>query len=440
MTSEPPVLSRRSLVGGGAALGVSIPVLGVGAGTAQAATPDGAPDGRAATRRAVRFLQRVVDAYRSTGPRLAQSYQSESGLRDVGFIYDNALTTIALLAAGDVRRARAIGDGYLALQEADGRLRQAYFVAPAVPVPAAQDFNLTGTAVGDMAWTGVALAQLARATGERRYRDGLLLIGTWIQDNTYSTSGLGGYTFGLTPGLEGFKSAEHNIDVYALFRLIARLTGDAVWNRRAEHAWDFVRRLWNADAGFFWTGSNDGQSINKSPTQLPLDVQTWSWLAARQGRYAAALDWAATNLATTDTPLRPNSALTGNDAFTGVTFASGSLLTDTDVRIANQAYNPFPDDSAVWFEGTAQLALALRDRRRGDDRADAEELLDTIRVAQRRLGRGQEFNGRSGDGGIVAATSPLDTGFGFGYYPNLHIGATAWFVMASLTANPYRFL
>ena len=228
--------------------------------------------------------------------------------------------------------------------------------------------------------------------------------------------------------------------MYALFRLLARLTGDRVWARRAEHAWDFVEKMWNAEAGFFYTGSNNGSAVNTNPNQWPLDVQTWSWLAARRSRYAAALDWAATNLATTDTPLRKNSTLTGNDAFTGVAFASGSLLTDTDTPIANQSYNPKPDDAAVWFEGTGQLALALRDRNRGDDREDAEELLDTIRVAQQRLGRGQTFNGRSGEGGIVAASSPMDTGFGFGYFPNLHIGATSWFVMASLNANPYRFL
>jgi len=418
---------------------VGLPLVGAGAGSAVAAPPNGNPRGPAATRRAFAFLQRVTDTHRDSGPRLAQSFQSDSGLQDVGFIYDNALTTIALLAAGDVTRARAIGDGFLAVQEADGRLRQAYLVAQDPPVPAA-NFGLTGTAVGDMSWTGLALAQLARATRDRRYLDGLVRIGTWIQNVAHSTTGLGGYEFGATPGLEGFKSAEHNIDVYALFRLLERLTGERRWGRRAEHAWDFVQRMWNAEDGFFWTGSNDGATINKSPTQLPLDVQTWSWLAARQRRYASALDWAATHLATTDTPLRKNSALTGNMAYTGVAFASGSFLTDTDANIGGQSYNPKPNDAAVWFEGTAQLALALRDRGRGDDRADAEELLDTIRVAQRRLGRGQTFNGRSGEGGIVAATSPMDTGFKFGYFPNLHIGATSWFVMASLNANPYRFL
>lgn len=197
---------------------------------------------------------------------------------------------------------------------------------------------------------------------------------------------------------------------------------------------------WNADDGFFWTGSNDGATINKTSTQLPLDPQTWSWLAARRPRYAEALDWAKTNLATTDTPLRANSALTGNYAVSGVTFSSGSLVADTDAKIGGQEYNPKPDDGAVWFEGTGQLALALRDRHRPGDRAEAERLLDQIRSAQRRLGRGQTFGGQDAPGGIVAASSPLDTGFGFGYFQHRHTGATSWFVMASLNANPYRFL
>ncbi len=437
--TDPHTMRRRTVLGGAAALGAGLPLLG-GVGVAHAATPDGAPDGAAATRRAVSFLQRVTDAFRATGPRLAQSYQDASGpdrrrlhLRQRPHRHR---------AAGRWRRRAGPGrSGTVSwrVQEADGRLRQAYLVGQDPPVPAA-NFGFTGTAVGDMAWTGLALAQLARATGVRRYLDGLVKIGTWIQDNAYSTTGLGGYEFGLTPGLEGFKSAEHNIDVYALFRLLARLTGDQVVEparrarlglRRAD-----VERRGRVLLHRLQRRRDHQQEPDPAAAGRPDLV-----LAGRpESRYAAALDWAATNLATTDTPLRKNSTLTGNDAFTGVAFASGSLLTDTDTPIADQSYNPKPDDSAVWFEGTAQLALALRDRRRGDDRDDASELLDTLRVAQQRLGQGQTFNGRSGEGGVVAASSPMDTGFGFGYFPNLHIGATSWFVMASLNANPYRFL
>jgi len=451
MTSEhpTPTVSRRAMLGTGAALGVGLPLAGLGAGSAQAADDATVRGSRASLMAAVRFLQSATDAYRPSGFRLAQSYQDASGLEDTAFIYDNALTTIALLTTGDVARARAIGDALLYAQEHDAefedfRLRQAYrangFVDPQGVAVSAYSFGLVGTAVGDMAWTGIALAQLAKATGVQSYRTGAVRIGRWIFNNTYSTTGLGGYTFGETAGLEDHKSSEHNIDVYAFFRLLARLTGNSVWTDRSDHAWDFVQKVWNADAGFFWTGSDDGATINKAPAQLPLDVQTWSWLAGRKQRYAEALDWAATNLATTDTPLRANSTLTGNYSVSGVVFASGSLITDTDVKIGGQDYNPKPDNGAVWFEGTGQLALALADRDDAGDAKAANALLAQIRSAQETLGQGQTFGGKPAPGGIVAASSPMDTGFGFGYYPNLHIAATSWYVFAATNTNPYRFI
>ena len=308
-------LSRRLLIGGGAALGVGLTATALGAPAAEAAPgkASAAWSGRS-TRSAIRFLKGVTNAYRSSGPRLAQSYQDSSGLTDVAFTYDNALTIIALLGAGEGASAKALGDGLLYAQShdetyTDGRLRQAYhaddFILTNRNAHFAYEYGLVGTAVGDMAWAGIALAQLARATGIARYRTGAVRIAEWIQANTYSTAGLGGYTFGATAGLETRKSTEHNIDVAAFFRLIQTLTGDRVWRDRSDHAWAFVEAVWNDADGFFWTGSEaDGSTINKLGTQLPLDPQTWSWLARRQRAYAGALDWAAANLATTDTPQR----------------------------------------------------------------------------------------------------------------------------------------
>lgn len=444
-----PRLSRRTVIGGSAALGIGLS----GLGAAQPAAADSGNSSmsrnhKPSIRAAVSFLQGVTDAYRTSGFRLAQSYQDNSGLGDIAFIYDNALTSLALLSSGDTRRARAIGDALLYAQGhdetfSDGRLRQAYhantFVNPNGTAHFGWEFGLTGTAVGDMAWTGLALAHLARAVPSGPYLTGALKIGRWIVDHTYSTTGLGGYTFGETAGLEGHKSTEHNIDVYGFFRLLARLTGDTVWNTRAQHARDFVEAVWNDADGFFWTGSDDGAAINKNPLQLPLDVQAWSWLSLHLQRYASALDWAQANLATTDTPLRTNSTLTGNYSVTGVAFASGTFRTDVKTRIGGQSYNPYPDDGAVWFEGTGQLADALANRGHPDDRAAAGRLLAAIRSAQDHLGAGQTFGGHRINGGIVAASSPLDTGFGFGYFPNLHVAATSWYVFAATGFNPYRF-
>ncbi len=40
--------------------------------------------------------------------------------------------------------------------------------------------------------------------------------------------------------------------------------------------------------------------------------------------------------------------------------------------------------------------------------------------------------------GLVAATSVMDTGFGYTYGPSLHIGATGWYLIANHAANPFR--
>lgn len=444
-------LNRRAMLLTGGAVGAAAAIPLAAPGLAEA-KPRPGRDTRASAasiKLAVSFLQGALDAYRTTGARGIQSYQDGSGLKDIGFTYDNALAIVALLAAKDVRRARALGDAmvYAQLNDpefTDYRLRQAYHVDESVlaggVVNIGSDFGLTGTAVGDMSWAGIALAQLAERTGERSYREAATRIAEWIMDSAYSDSGLGGYTFGETAGLEDHKSTEHNIDVYGFYTLVAELTRRPVWSDRAEHALDFVKKMWNEADGFFWTGSDDGSSINKNPKQLPLDPQTWYWMAVGDQKYRGCLDWVAGNLATTDTPLRPNSNLSGNYSVMGVTFASGAFLADASKNIGGADFNPKPDTSAVWFEGTAQLALALNDRRSRTDRENAGRLFDALESAQAELGQKQKFGGSRIDGGVVAASSPLDTGFGFGYYPNLHTGATAWYVMAGLAVNPYKFI
>jgi hypothetical protein len=107
------------------------------------------------------------------------------------------------------------------------------------------------------------------------------------------------------------------------------------------------------------------------------------------------------------------------------------------------------DADAVWLEGTSHLIAALLQRRlsaKNDipsfhgDLALAAALLENVQVAQNSLGTGQTVNGQPlviGQG-ITAATSILNTGFGFNYFPFLHIGATSWYVMAGQAANPLQ--
>ena len=436
-------ISRRLALGSGAAA-AGLGLVGVSTDQATAATTASAGIDAASVARAASFLAQVTDAYRTTGPRLAQSYYDGSGLNDLAFIYDNALAIIALIAAGDIPHARAIADGlrYARAHDADRSylgLRQTYHAdtfTDQLGNVTRSGIELDYTSTGDMAWSGMAFAHLFWVTRIRTYAEEAVAIGQWILRRR-SSSGLGGYTFGTMPGLEGFKGSEHNIDVYAFFRMLTRLTGDAAWEERARHAWFFVGRMWNPADGFYWTGSNDGSSINKQDTQLPLDVQTWAWLAnILPLQTTDALDWAATNLAVTDTPLRTNSALTGNDAVSGVTFASGSVMASTSEPI--DPWHGAPDTGAVWLEGTCQLALARYLRLKPGDLDGADGLMAQVRGTQDRLGAGQTFGDKPLTGGLVATTSPLQTGFKFGYYPHLCIAATSWYVMAGLGKNPFR--
>ena len=399
----------------------------------------------------------------NTGPRIPQSYADELGLFSTAFIYDTALAVCAALTDGrrGVALARTIGDGILYAQDhdptlADGRLRQGYNTGPYVfydgnPQPdgfvradgtvnVGSQFGFLGTAVGDMAWPGIALVQLFRRTGERRYLAGAVRIGEWILTRATSPGSLGGFNFGVTAADASIPnvSTEHNIDCVSFFGQLHRATGQARWRDAAARARGFVDRMWSPENGCFFTGSNDGATINRTP--LPLDPQTWSWLALRDRRYAGALDWAARELATTDSAAVPNSQVPAGVSISGVTFSTASLASDA-------VYNGLTvNRQGVWLEGTAQLATSLADRGGRGDRAAARRLLTQTEIAADQLGFGstpgtpQHVGGTAlAGGGVVAASSPIDSGFGFGYFRVQHVGATAWYLMAAARSNPMRY-
>src|SRR5262245_8488752 len=261
------------------------------------------------------FLDEMMDAYaQGTTLRLIQSFSDQQGLLSTAFTYDNAQVIHAYLLRGrrdDIDRARTIGDSLIYAQRNDpnfndGRLRQAYFVdqpdANGVFIRLAlAPFFFTGSAVGDMAWAAIALAQLYQRTRELRYLDGAINLGNWIFNVTFDTRGAGGYNFGVDGGNNRllFKSTEHNIDAFALFGMLAGLTGSSVWADRAQHARNFLAAMWNSDAGFFWTGTGaDGATINRD--NITADTQTWSFMALRDDLFARLIDWVKTNLATTN--------------------------------------------------------------------------------------------------------------------------------------------
>jgi hypothetical protein len=406
----------------------------------------------------------MMDAY-ATGStvRLTQSY-SDQALRATAFTYDNAVAIQAYLALGgaaNLERAEVLGNGLIYAQStnfpiSDGRFAQGYFVnVPAADgsgayiTPAAFPFYFYTSAVGDQAWAGMALAKLYRRTNNQKYLASSLRVANWIVTNTYSTVGAGGYTFGTfinpsnqsEPSPNG-KSTEYNIDTYAFFSMLAELTNNgnaengSSWKSLAEHALVFVHAMYNTTGGYFYTGTlGDQITVNTYP--VPEDCQTWSYLALLDNHYKQTIDWALASLESTDTATSPDSSLTGSESISGLVFDTASLATT--------AYDP----DAVWLEGTSHTVAALTARAiAGDDSIGARVkdlttalgLVSKIQKAQAELGAGQTVNGATiplGEG-LVASTSVMDTGFGYTYGPSLHIGATGWYLIASVGGNPFR--
>ncbi len=361
--------------------------------------------------RAYSFLNQMMDQYAvGPTPRLVQSFTG-GVLGDQKFTasetYDDALVIDAYLAAGTpagLARAETIGNALLYVQahdpRQDGRVRAAYEATPLLP-SGEVDIANQATPSGDMAWAGQALAQLYAATGRQAYLRGAEAIGNWVQANAYDSRRAGGYTGGETASGQKltWKSTEHNIDLYVLFRLLAGETGDPVWSARAAWARRFVAAMWDPAQHTFDVGTT-GNGVISNEAELPEDVSSWTYLALRDPAYAGSLGWAVRNLAVTA------------DGFSGVSYCTA-------------------DRSGVWFEGTAHLADALEQRGGPGDDALAARYLADIYDAQ---GHGPNRDGR----GIMAASRNGHSDCAGGhFYTSLHIGTTAWYILAAKKVDPF---
>jgi hypothetical protein len=394
----------------------------------------------------------TVDLPDLDAPRFVQSYVTNEcapgGPPNAAHVYDQALTLLAYLARAthdDLRRAELIARALVQAQRhdrtfRDGRLRNAYASGELIDpdcgctrITGQWDFQKrqyledefgAGTDTGNMAWAGLALVQAHEIlpwAPDSAYLSSASLLGKWIVDNTRVASGPGGFS----GGFEGFentarvnsgqfksswRSTEHNIDLVAFFRHLAAVTTEdppkrQYWLSQADHAQRFVDQM-RAPDGHLWTGTvPGGDAINNDV--IPLDAQTWSVLGLGRPRdYQTALVWAMQNCRTRSDP---------------VTF-------DFNCH----------DGDGTWWEGTAQVATALR----------LLGLAPQYQPLLKRLGGAQIKDGPAAGAIPAASVCRLTTGFDktwhsagrtepwlYGNAP--HTGATAWHIFGSLGANPF---
>lgn len=343
----------------------------------------------------------------------------ERTIRDVAFTYDNAVAALAFIASGDRPRAKQIVDAIIHAQNNDrfyndGRIRNAYrggaLVSPdgRVPMPGwydnkanrwVEDEFQVSTHTGNMAWSMLALLGYYETYGGEPYLDAAIRIGEWVERHCRDSRGAGGYLGGYSgwepnPSLLQYKATEHNLDLYAAFQRLYLITKNSVWQKRANAAKTFVLSMWDEKEGKFWTGVKpDGVTVHQET--IPLDIQAWAPLALQEE---------------------------GKPYWKALNYAEQKLRVDDGFDF-NQ------DRDRIWYEGTAQMAVAYQYTGQMDK---AKALISTLLAAQ------------DASGGIPAVNQDgLTTGFALPtgepwfYFNRLHVGATAWMVLAQKGVNPF---
>lgn len=374
-------------------------------------------------------------AYNSGAPRFIRSYETDTRqnkdtlyIQNCAFSYDNALAAMAFVSENMQQEAKQILDSFLYAIQNDryshDRVRNAYAYGDIRPFPGwrggtrlagwysadgktyCEDQYQVGVNVGNTSYVALAMLQYYKQYGGEEYLACAQRLMDWVLIDCGNnapgfTAGYNGWQEAVAEGDSvyplTYKSIEHNIDAYAAFKQLFALTGEYKYETGYKTALSFIKQMYNADGGYFYTGTlDDANTRNTSHTAL--DAQAWSALAliGDYDEYEKALD---------------------------------KLIS---MRTAKNGF-PFYESSSdeFWLEGTAFTALALREYGHDDY---ARAALNAMKALQKENGAFPAASAPSISTGIA-----LFTGAPWTYLDICHIAPAAWYILAVNDFNPYQF-
>jgi hypothetical protein len=195
---------------------------------------------------------------------LVLSYEGDPGLRDWGFIYDQALAAQAFLLMGQAPRARDILDFFSQKAERSGGLfYNAYDIKTGKP----KEYMVHS---GPNIWIAITACQYTYWTKDNMFL-GLAedIASRIIKMQALSPDG------SIKGGPDtSWISTEHNLDAYALFMMLHRLTGDQRYPAAASVTLNWIEGSgYNREEGRFMRGKGDAT----------IATDTFSWAIAAIG-------------------------------------------------------------------------------------------------------------------------------------------------------------
>jgi hypothetical protein len=210
----------------------------------------------------LRQMYAWLQSHQNLHTNLVASFEGDALLEDWAFTYDQALASQTFLLFGDVKNAEQILSFYdTQAQKEDGAFFNSYDASGGHPI----DHVIHA---GPNLWLGMAALQY-----EHRQKDGRFLplakrIGKWAMDIQDEEGGLRG-----GPKITWY-STEHNLDAYAFFNMLHRLTGDDSYKQARNRVLEWLKK---------YAYTQKERRLNRGKGDATIATDTFSWAIASLG-------------------------------------------------------------------------------------------------------------------------------------------------------------
>jgi len=343
------------------------------------------------------------------------------------YVYDNAVAAIYFTHRGNLSEAKVILESLKSLLYPTPRALKLLYSA----YSANGDVLDWSIDTGNNAWAGMAFVHFAAASGDACYAHIARDILHSLADQAGCYDDLQGFMGRLPRGVGKYRATEHNIDMFAL----ARMLGEQDLQARAGN---FVSRMYSFNPGSPQTyatgtaGKSECDAIKDWGSPVAADTQFWNLLADADpdpSRKRTSLQLV----------LRPSS--------------EGGLLTEDEDILGDRArllgVRFTTAGSGAQWENTASavMGIGFYDAIYGDEGATVstdfagmrDSLLHQLVEYRSVLAsvRGGNYDAYEHGNPDPAFPGGSDTGLGWAYLRYPHLAATAWTGLMLLEANPF---
>jgi hypothetical protein len=303
-------------------------------------------------------LRRWLDTHQNNATGLVASFEGSQDTGDWAFTYDQALAAMVFINKGDEARARRIFDFYLTAEKMDGGgMANAYYASSG-------DVAEYIVHVGPNVWMGLAMLQYAHQTKDMKYLAFVEDIASWLSTVKDKEGGLRG-------GKDlPWYSTEHNLDAYALYKMLSELTGQESYKKQADET-----LAWLSKNAFSRIGA---PAVKRGKGDATIATDTYAWSVTAIGPEElknvgmdpdGIMDFAITNCSVTveyAKPDGPSVLVRGFDFAKAQNLARGGVVSCEwtaqmilALKIMVEYYGKSGDDNkALYYQRLADVYIA----------------------------------------------------------------------------------